>query len=472
MHGESIASRQGVVAHDDIIGSIDGLAIRKDFVLNIWKLALLVVILLGVPIRAEPAAATELEVTHWWTSDDEVEAIKVIAKAFHDAGHVWLDNRIEGKNEAQARIANRILGGDPMGATLLELGDNVDELIRSGYLTDLTELAEEGGWEQFFRPSHILDQCRFRGRIYCIPFSIESFYWMWLDRDAFERAGFPVPKDWNELVDITVPMREKGIVPLAVAGTAGQIARTARVFLASLAGPDLYRRIYVGRDATAARDPEVTKVFSAIKDMRIMVDEGYRNRSWQDTFQLVRRGYAGAQIVGGSVQIEFTRDGKVGGKDYECLPGLGVHPVVVPETALMFFPRPYGYQRKITDAQLVLASLLVSKLVQLEFGLKKGSLPIRSDIEIGSASYCMKKGLEVLEDPTRVLPTHEIFLSADAQEQINQLWFEFFSDPGMAAEDAQEQFAQIVENNGDKRALELLRRGIEDAKTSDEGDVF
>jgi hypothetical protein len=39
---------------------------------------------------------------------------------------------------------------------------------------------------------------------------------------------------------------------------------------------------------------------------------------------------------------------------------------------------------------------MVSKEAQVAFNLKKGSLPIRGDIDLAAANDCMKKGLEIL----------------------------------------------------------------------------
>jgi glucose/mannose transport system substrate-binding protein len=39
---------------------------------------------------------------------------------------------------------------------------------------------------------------------------------------------------------------------------------------------------------------------------------------------------------------------------------------------------------------------MVSKEAQVAFNLKKGSLPIRGDVDLAAANDCMKKGLEIL----------------------------------------------------------------------------
>ena len=72
--------------------------------------------------------ATELEVTHWWTSGGEAAAVAEFAKAFDATGNKWVDGAIAGSGGDVARpiIISRILGGNPMGATQLNPGKDGD----------------------------------------------------------------------------------------------------------------------------------------------------------------------------------------------------------------------------------------------------------------------------------------------------------------------------------------------------------
>ena len=45
---------------------------------------------------AGAACATDLEVTHWWTSGGEAAAVAELAKAFDATGNHWVDGAIAG----------------------------------------------------------------------------------------------------------------------------------------------------------------------------------------------------------------------------------------------------------------------------------------------------------------------------------------------------------------------------------------
>ena len=49
---------------------------------------------------AAPAVATDLEVTHWWTSGGESAAVAEFAKAFDATGNKWVDGAIVGTTTA------------------------------------------------------------------------------------------------------------------------------------------------------------------------------------------------------------------------------------------------------------------------------------------------------------------------------------------------------------------------------------
>ena len=390
------------------------------------------------------AGAEKIEVTHWWTSGGEAAAVGVFADAVNASGHEWVDGAIAGGGNARPVILSRIAGGDPMGATQLNTGRDAEDLVQAGLMTDLTDLAEAEGWADFIRPSKLLDSCTYEGRIYCVPVNIHSFQWMWLNRGAYATAGVAVPTTWSEFEAAAPALRDAGITPLAVGGEAWQISGMSGVFQVALGGLDLYRAINVDKSPEAAASADMTKVFEAIAAARSMVDDGYVGRAWNDATAMVITGKAGAQIMGDWAQGEFGVAGQTAGDEYDCLPGLGVYPVLDTGGDAFYFPKPTKNADAMTAAQLEMASLLVSKQVQVDFNLAKGSLPIRGDIDMAAANACMQKGLAILSNPDNVLPSSEQAFTADTQGQFEDLWVSFFNDPSISVEDAQARYVEIV----------------------------
>jgi glucose/mannose transport system substrate-binding protein len=158
----------------------------------------------------------------------------------------------------------------------------------------------------------------------------------------------------------------------------------------------------------------------------------------------VIQGKAAGNIMGDWAQGEFQVAGQVAGKDYECLPGLGLRDIVDTGGDAFYFPK--NDDPAIQKAQLKLAKMLLSPDVQVAFNLKKGSMPVRGDVDLSKANDCMKKGLKILENPDNVLPTGDQTFSSDTQGQLQDLVLAFFADKSMTVDDLQAQYADIVAN--------------------------
>ncbi|GAA4178210.1 ABC transporter substrate-binding protein [Shinella granuli] len=394
-----------------------------------------------VVLPSAAAYATDLEVTHWWTSGGEAAAVAEFAKAFDATGNKWIDGAIAGAGStARPIMVSRLTGGDPMGATQFNHGRQAEELVEAGLLRDLTDVATRENWKEIIKPASLLDSCTVDGKIYCAPVNIHSWQWLWLSNAAFETAGVPVPKNWDEFVAAAPALEKAGIVPLAVGGQAWQAAGAFDVLMVAIAGKDTFNKVFKDKDADVAAGPDMARVFKAAEDARRM-SRGTNVQDWNQATNMVITGKAGGQIMGDWAQGEFALAGKVAGKDYTCLPGLGVNEVISTGGDAFYFPVLADEEK--SKAQEVLASTLLAPATQVAFNLKKGSLPVRGDVDLAAANDCMKKGLDILAKGNVIEGTDQL-LSADSQKQKEDLFSEFFANPSMTPEDAQKRFAAII----------------------------
>jgi glucose/mannose transport system substrate-binding protein len=395
----------------------------------------------SVAIPFGAAKATDLEVTHWWTSGGEAAAVAELAKAFDATGNHWVDGAIAGSGStARPIMISRITGGDPMGATQFNHGRQAEELVQAGLMKDLTDVATAGKWKEIIRPSTLLDSCTIDGKIYCAPVNIHSWQWLWLSNAAFKKAGVDVPKNWDEFVAAAPALEKAGIVPLAVGGQPWQATGAFDVLMVAIAGKDTFYKVFKDKDAEAAAGPEVAKVFKAADDARRM-SKGTNVQDWNQATNMVITGKAGGQIMGDWAQGEFALAGQKAGTDYTCLPGLGVNEIISTGGDAFYFPLLKDAEK--SKAQDVLAKTLLDPKTQVAFNLKKGSLPVRGDVDLAAANDCMKKGLEILKKGNVIEGTDQL-LSADSQKQKEDLFSEFFANPSMTPEDAQKRFAEII----------------------------
>ena len=393
------------------------------------------------------AHAAELEVTHWWTSGGESAAVAEFARLFNETGNTWVDSALAGSGTgANPVIISRILGGNPMGATQMNTGRDAEELIKAGLMTDLSDIAKEEGWEEIYADPKLLDACRYEGGLYCVPVNIHSWHWLWLSRPAFEKAGLEVPTNWNDYVAAFPKLREAGVIPFGLAA-GWPLNGIPGVLLAGVGGTDLFLKVNMEKDAEAVRGPEFRKVAEAFAAIRDAVDPNEVVPQFADVANQIIKGEAAGNIHGDWIQGEFSLAEAKPGEVYDCLPGLGLNDRIEGAGDAFYFPKlPEGTDPAVLEAQKTLAKLLVSKEAQVAFNLKKGSMPIRTDVDMSTANDCMKKGLEILNGSEGLLPSGEMMLSSDTQQQLDDLNQEFFADKSYAVDDYIARYAEIIES--------------------------
>ncbi len=392
---------------------------------------------------AAAAEGVKLEVTHWWTSGGEAAAVKALADVFGEKSqNEWVDGAIAGGGStARPVMISRITGGDPMHATQFNHGRQAEELVEAGLMLDLTDVAEAEGWRDTINPVSLLDSCTYEGKVYCVPINIHSWQWMWMSNKAFADAGVAVPANWEEFVASAPALEAAGKVPLVVGQQDWQARGAFSVLLVAIGGTDLWLDIYANKNAEAVRGDAMAKVFEAADTARNL-SANSNVGDWNLATAKIINGEAGAQIMGDWAQGEFAVAEKVAGEDYTCLPGLGMNEVIQTGGDAFYFPK--HDDPDVTAAQKELASIMFSREAQVAFNLKKGSLPVRGDIDMSTANDCMRKGLDILASGN-VLPSSEQAISQDTEQQMRDLFIEFFNDKSLSTADAQERMAQLIE---------------------------
>jgi glucose/mannose transport system substrate-binding protein len=389
--------------------------------------------------------AADLEVTHWWTSAGEAAAVAEFARVFEEqTGNKWVDSALAGSGTgANPVIISRILGGDPMGATQMNTGRDAEELIQAGLMRDLTDIATEMKIEDFYVDKSLLEPCTYEGKIYCFPVNIHSWDWRWLSTKAYEKIGTPVPKDWNEYVASWPKLQEAGILPFGLA-TGWPISGVPGVLMSGLGGSDLVLAINRDKSADAVRGPEFRKVAEAMDALRKVISPDMMVPSFGDVGNQILAGEVAGNIHGDWLQGDLQVAGGVPGQNYECLPALGLGDQLTGGGDAFYFPvLPEGTDPAVIQAQTDLAKLLIGPEAQLAFNLKKGSMPIRLDVDLSKANPCMQKALKLLGNG--LLPSGDFALSSDTQQQLQDLSIEFLDDDSITVDDYVARYADIID---------------------------
>ena len=111
---------------------------------------------------------------------------------------------------------------------------------------------------------------------------------------------------------------------------------------------------------------------------------------------------------------------------------------------------PKNDDPEVIEAQKELAALVISPEAQVGFNDKKGSLPVRSDIDMSKLDACARKGIETLYDPERQLPGYNFVFSPNLGGAVQDTISAYWNDPGMDADGFIEAIATTISTTPDE----------------------
>jgi glucose/mannose transport system substrate-binding protein len=391
------------------------------------------------------AAAQEMkaEVLHWWTSGGESAAVKVFAERFDAAGGTWVDTAIAGGQNARTAGINRIVGGNPPTAMQFNTGKQFDELVSNGLLSDLEEVAGPGKWRDVLPPA-IVEAATRDGKFYAVPVNIHGIDWVWYNKQVLAEAGIAEPKTWPEVLAAAKKLKEKGLTGLAQGGQPWQERTLFNSVLIGEGGTDLYYSIYRDGSVDAVKGGKFKAVAELFKQLQTTVDAGSPGRNWNDATAMVITGKAGMQVMGDWAKGEFSSAGLTPGKEYGC--------AVVGEGGYLMggdvFVFPKSDDPAVRAAQLKLATVMLDPATQIAFNTKKGSVPVRLDVDVSSMDACAQAGATALKDPKRQVPTTDFLISPDLSGALDDVITQYWNTPAMGTDEFVAKFTAAMQTAG------------------------
>ncbi|WP_375140903.1 ABC transporter substrate-binding protein [Ideonella aquatica] len=368
---------------------------------------------------AAPASGPRAEVIHWWTSGGESAAVKTLADAYRAGGGTWVDMAVALGEQARAVAVNRIIGGNPPTAAQFNTTKQFHDIVEQGLVLPMDEVAQKDGWDRFL-PEIVLSAIRIKGHYYAVPVNIHMPTWIWYSKAAFRQAGIAgEPRSMEELFAALDKLKAAGLVPLAHGGQAWQDNTVFTAVLTNVGGRELYLKVLRDRDPAAINSEAFRQVLLTFKRLQGYVDKGSPGRNWNDATAMLISGKAGVQFMGDWAKGEFAQARQVAGRDYGCIPGFGPQAPYIIQGDVFVFPRQKtpGPQ----PAQQLLAHVVTQPTTQVEFSLRKGSIPIRTDVDVSKLDICAQQGVAAMKDKARQLGNGELYLTPDQNGALQDI---------------------------------------------------
>ena len=389
---------------------------------------------------AAGAMAEDVIVFHNWSSGPEVAALNVLKTHFEEKGHTWTDVAIPHDTGSNVSLINLVTGGNPPNVFLESSPGFYRDLAGLGMARPLTEFYEEEGYLEHL-PEAAVQSITVDGEIMKIPTALHIDGMVYYNMDVAEAAGVD-PTAWTSLDQMFADFEKvsaAGYNPLAIGGEQWQVGYLAHALAATLGGPEFFTSLYGETPDPAALDtPEMREVLDWLRRVQQATDEGSVNRTWNETTNTVITGEALMQIHGDWMKGEWLAAGKVPGEDFGCIEIPGAEAVVVTVDS---WGALGGQSPELDAAELDFARVVLDPAVQAEFAAAKGSTPTRLDAQ-GEVDVCSQYVLGVLEDSARQVPSPHSTVDADWMSSMWDVFFTYWSDPEMTADEAIEQLKE------------------------------
>ena len=161
-------------------------------------------------------------------------------------------------------------------------------------------------------------------------------------------------------------------------------------------GPDFYQASMIDLDPEALGSDTMVEAFERMETLRGFVDDNFSGRDWNLASSMVINGEALFQIMGDWAKGEFVNAGLTAGEEFQCFRVPGTEGTVMFNSdQFAMFEVP---DESAQDAQLAMASAVMSPDFQVAFNIVKGSVPARTDIPSDEFDACGQLGMAQLAD--------------------------------------------------------------------------
>ncbi|WP_406046138.1 ABC transporter substrate-binding protein [Micromonospora sp. NBC_00898] len=381
-----------------------------------------------------------LEVFSWWTSGSESAALKAMFDGYSKAnpGINVVNGAVAGGggSNAQAVLQTRLQGGNPPDIWQTHPGAAIKQYIDGGLVGDASSVYTSEVKAAI--PKDLVDAISADGKQYGVSAGAHRGNVLWFNKQVLEKAGVAVPGPSGYgteafLADLA-KLKSAGVVPLCLGGKdTFAIAELFENTLLGSLGADAWKQLTTGG---AKWDSDKVKAAAAnTAKMLQYADPDASALSWDQATKKLAAGSCAFESMGDWAYGELVKDGAQPGTafGYTNHPGTDGTFIAVVDTMVMA-----KNAKNPTQAEKFLEAV-ASKEVQIAFNKEKGSVPLRTDVDVSSLSAYQQQA-------AKSFASDAIVQSVVHGEAMNPQF-------GQALFDAVTQFTQSKDVNGFTQAL-------------------
>jgi len=337
----------------------------------------------------------QLEITSWWTSGSEADALQVLIDAVKkaDPGLEVENAAVSGGGGANARqaLAARLQASAPPDAWQLHPAGQLASYVSGNQVADISDLWADNDWAANL-PEDVASAQQVDGKYYTVPVGVHRGNVLWTSPTVLEAAG--VTLDPSAGVDQFV----EDMQTVAASGTTAVCLGDKDVFasaellesiIMARVGSDNWNALFTGDYSFDA--PEVQQALADYKTLLGLANSDHSALTWDEAAKNVGAGKCGVTLMGDWAYGELVNAGYEPKTDFawSAFPG---------ETDIFDYVGD-GFSIPATnipnaEAAKVWLETVMDPEVQTAFAAVKGSIPARTDADVSSLSEYQQSAVE------------------------------------------------------------------------------
>src|SRR5687768_6963145 len=390
-------------------------------------------------VKPDDTATGKFEFFSWWTAGGEADGkndLLDMYKALYPKVEL-IDAAVAGGggDQAKAVLKTRMQGNDVPDTFQVHGGPELLEgFVEPGRMEPITSLLKDMKMDTGF-PQQLLDMVSKDGEIYAVPANVHRGNVLFYNKKVFADNNLQAPTTWDEFATVADALKAKNIVPIAVGGKdTWAVTMLFEDILIAQAGADKFNSLMSGQ--TDWTDPAV---LTALTTLGTYVTSDYfgsdfSGLTWDAAAGQVLNGKAGMTVMGDWAKGYFQANDDKWADNFGWVPSPGTEGVFKVITDA--FGLPKGAKNPENTKRFL--SVLGSKVGQVTFNLRKGSIPARTDVDTSKFDVYMKDAAADFSGAESLVgsaphgsATNEAFASA-----LNTAINTFVANPEAAAEAA------------------------------------
>lgn len=335
-----------------------------------------------------------LEITSWWTSGSEAEALNVLIDAFESATDYKVENAaVSGGGGANARqaLAARLQAGNPPDAWQLHPAGQTQDYVSGGQLGDITDLWEEGNWAERM-PDNVVKAQQVDGKFYTVPIGVHRGNVLWTNVSVLDEAGVTIDErgSVDDLITELRKVEENGTTPVCLGDK--DIFASAELLesiMMSRLGSENYSKLWTKEYSFDS--PEVRQSLEDYAQFLEMANSDHTALTWDEAAKNMANGNCAVTLMGDWAYGELVNAG------FEPETEFGWVTFPSSEDIFSYVGDGFSIASKNVpnpDAAREWLKILVDPEVQAKFAAAKGSIPALRDADTSSLSAYQQQASE------------------------------------------------------------------------------